>query len=89
MPLGEHSVEQGLEPGRRIGDVAAYRGPSRAASAMFSVMSRKKPALSAAAASGASGGTRRVLTAPGRGALAITAMAQPPCRALAADLTTR
>ena len=56
---------------------------------MFSVTSRRKPALSAAAELGDSGGTRRVLTAPGRGALAITAMAQPPSRATDADLTTR
>ena len=56
---------------------------------MFSVMSRKKPALSAEAELGDSGGTSRVLTVPGRGALAITAMAQPPCRAPEADLTTR
>jgi hypothetical protein len=43
---------------------------------MFSVTSRRKLALNATAASGVSGGTRRVFTAPARGAFAITATAQ-------------
>jgi hypothetical protein len=44
-------------------------------------MSRKKLALNAAAASAVKGGTSLVLTWPGRGSFAITAMAQPPSRA--------
>ena len=51
---------------------AAPRGRGR----MFSVMSRRKLALIAMASSGDSGGHRRVFTRPGRGALAITAIAQ-------------
>ena len=56
---------------------------------MFSVTSRKKPALSAEAISGVSGGTSRVLTAPARGALAMTAIAQPPSRATPPGITIR
>jgi hypothetical protein len=41
----------------------------------FSVTSRRKAALASLAASGVKGGTRRVFTAPARGALAMTAMA--------------
>src|SRR3954464_14242760 len=48
----------------------------RPASAMLAVTSRRKQPLSADASSAVNGGTRRVLTLPGRGALAITAMAQ-------------
>src|SRR3984957_9473467 len=43
---------------------------------MFSVVSRRKAALSRAACSGRSGGQRRVLEWPGRGDFAITPMAQ-------------
>src|SRR5580658_37304 len=56
---------------------------------MFSVMSRRKLALRAAAELGDSGGTSRVLTWPGRGALAITAIAQPPSCGAAPPITSR
>src|SRR6267154_6075142 len=61
---------------------------ARAASAIFSVISRRKLALSAEAALGDNGGTRRVLTRPGRGAFAITAIAQPPLGDIGAFITT-
>jgi hypothetical protein len=52
-------------------------------------MSRKKPALSADAISRASGGASRVFTSPGRGAFAMTAMAQPPSGSTTSGVTTR
>jgi hypothetical protein len=62
---------------------------ARAASAIFSVMSRRKRALSAEAELGDKGGTRRVLTRPGRGVFAITAIAQPPLPDIGSVITTR
>src|SRR5437868_6108869 len=49
---------------------------ARPASAMLAVTSLRKHTLSAVASSWVNGGTRRVLTRPTRGALAITAIAQ-------------
>ena len=51
-------------------------GAVRDASAMFSVMSRRNAALSAAACAGCSGGHSRVFARPGRGAFAMTPIAQ-------------
>jgi hypothetical protein len=45
--------------------------------------------LSAEAEVGDNGGTRRVLTRPGRGAFAITAIAHPPLRDVGPSITTR
>ena len=58
-------------------------GALRAASAMFSVMSRRNAALSSAACAGCSGGHSRVLASPGCGAFAMTPIAQIPCRSIA------
>src|SRR6266480_1743093 len=52
--------------------------PLTIAEEIAAVVSRKKQALSIAASFGVSGGTRRVFTHPGRGALVITASAQKP-----------
>ncbi len=49
--------------------------PELETAAMFSVVSRRKQMLMEAAWSSVRGGTRRVLTLPGRGALAMTARA--------------
>ena len=56
---------------------------------MFRVTSRRNAALSAAAMLGVNGGTSRVLTWPGTGALAITAIAQPPFREIPFGFTIR
>src|SRR5437773_10637080 len=52
--------------------------PLTIAEEIATVVSRKKQALSVAASFRVNGGTRRVFTRPGRGALVITASAQKP-----------
>src|ERR1041384_2144946 len=46
--------------------------------AIAAVVSRKKQRFNSAASAGRSGGVRRVLTSPGRGAFVMTARAQRP-----------
>src|SRR5438270_11229208 len=52
--------------------------PDTAIAAMLSAVSRRKQTLMAAAGSRVSGGTRRVLKLPGRGAFAMIVRAQSP-----------